>query len=505
MKGGGTAVGFALVLAFPAADGEAALIRGPYLQALLDTSTMILWSTDVESIGRVEYWREGGQVLEVREDAPKIGHRVDLSGLEPGGRYIYQVLDGDSVLAGPFSFRTSPPPGVDAITVAALGDSGLPGDPPSPQARVAAVIDALIDPDIVLHTGDINYKGTDQASCDEAIFKPYRAILSRACIFPALGNDRDPQLPWRQLFVPPMENPGLTGTYYSFDWGSAHFVAIDTQILYGSDRKLIDQQLDWLRTDLEAARTKGLTWKILYFHIPPFTVGAYSRPIFVEEYRGAVRGALLPIIDEFGVDLVLNGHDHNYQRSHPVREMLVRDAWQEDRLVSPRGTVYVVTGGGGGYPHFDEWLDPQAADWPFMKLFEGHYHAVEMKISATRLSLRAIAIGENVIDSFEIVKDEPGEPRPEFRFIRGDVDGSGAVEITDAIALLEHLFLGGSIDCPAAVDVNGDGEQDITDAVAILGFLFTGGPPPEPPSPACGPDPDGNDADAYCYRTGCGP
>jgi hypothetical protein len=485
----GTAVGFALVLAFPAAGGETALVRGPYLQALLDTSVVILWSTDVESIGRVEYWREGGQVLEVREDAPKTGHRVDLSGLEPGGRYIYQVLDGDSVLAGPFSFRTSPPPGDGAIHVTALGDSGNPNTPY--EWEVAKVIREKFDPDIVLHTGDMVYWGDE----DEAIFDPYGEILSRACFYPALGN-HDRPLPWLELFVPPSANPEGTGIYYSFDWGSAHFVVLDVNkkedIAEGS------KQHAWLVEDLEAASAKALPWTILSYHFPLFTVGAYSYPSY-DEYRMPLRDALLPVIDRFGVDLVLNGHEHNYQRSHPVRFLTTRDAWQEDRLISPRGTVHVITGGGGGFPYF--WPpDGTEADWPFMKLFVGAFHAVDMEISATRLSLRAVSMSGKVIDSFEIVK---GEPRPEFRFIRGDVDGSGALEVTDAIMLLGHLFLGGSADCPAAAQVTGPGAPNIADAIVILGFLFTGGLPPAPPFPACGPDPGGDDADAWCKRTGC--
>jgi hypothetical protein len=91
----------------------------------------------------------------------------------------------------------------------------------------------------------------------------------------------------------------------------------------------------------------------------------------------------------------------------------------------------------------------------------------------------------------------------DLRFIRGDADMSGAVDITDAIAVLGFLFLGSPLpDCPDARDSNDDGEVDITDAIRILSFLFLGGPPPRGPFPDCGTDPT-PDAGACFRRLDC--
>jgi len=81
--------------------------------------------------------------------------------------------------------------------------------------------------------------------------------------------------------------------------------------------------------------------------------------------------------------------------------------------------------------------------------------------------------------------------RPEPRFRRGDSDGSGSVDITDAISLLSALFLGGALPaCPDAADADDNGSLEITDAIRILGFLFLGDAEPAAPGPrACGPDP----------------
>jgi hypothetical protein len=84
-----------------------------------------------------------------------------------------------------------------------------------------------------------------------------------------------------------------------------------------------------------------------------------------------------------------------------------------------------------------------------------------------------------------------GHAAPEERFRRGDADGDGAMEITDALVILARLFLGGGAPgCPDAADANDDGELDLSDPIAILSRLFLGGEVlPPPGAPDCGPDP----------------
>ena len=75
-------------------------------------------------------------------------------------------------------------------------------------------------------------------------------------------------------------------------------------------------------------------------------------------------------------------------------------------------------------------------------------------------------------------------------FRRGDIDANGALDLSDAIHLLDHLFLGEEApSCIDAADTNDDAVVDLSDAMHVLQFLFLGGPPPEQPFPACGTDP----------------
>ena len=82
---------------------------------------------------------------------------------------------------------------------------------------------------------------------------------------------------------------------------------------------------------------------------------------------------------------------------------------------------------------------------------------------------------------------------PSTPFLRGDADGSGSIDVADAILILEQLFLGGGSSCLDALDVNDSGSLNIADAIAALGYLFSGAAPPAPPFPTPGPDPTDND------------
>ena len=469
---------------------DPAIVRGPYLQALLDTSVVVIWNTDTSSAGKVTSRVEGGAEVSSPATAPDTVHRVSLANLSPGTVYEYQVFDGDRALTEgsfPFHFRTSPLPGDGDIHIAVIGDSGVGS---AKQHLVAQVIQGFA-PDLFLHTGDLDY--TNGNDIDKALFGPYADIFPNTCFYPSRGN-HDNFVDWSAVFVSPSQNAG-SDTYYSFDWGDAHFVALDTNLPLQDG----SGQMSWLVADLEAAQLTPRTWTILFFHDPVYTVGGHAD----EPEPFTSRLFIPPVAARFGVDLVLSGHDHSYQRSHPtlydpVLEDVVVDAWHSPTFVSPLGTIYVVTGGGGQIKHPGGGVN----DTAFIREFRSTHHAVELVISSSRLAVRAVDFQGELLDAFSITK---GAPRPEFQFIRGDANLNGTIDLTDAIVILDHLFVGKPLDCRLAAevvaDVNGSGSLDLADAIFVLSFRFQGGMPPLAPHPDCGTvaaaDPTG------CTKTGC--
>lgn len=92
-------------------------------------------------------------------------------------------------------------------------------------------------------------------------------------------------------------------------------------------------------------------------------------------------------------------------------------------------------------------------------------------------------------DNFRV--EALSDPSHETRFLRGDVNDDGTIDISDAIRLLNWLFLGGEqVPCKAAGDANGDGTLDISDAPRLLRYVFSSGSPPVAPFPHCGVPPE---------------
>ncbi len=102
------------------------------------------------------------------------------------------------------------------------------------------------------------------------------------------------------------------------------------------------------------------------------------------------------------------------------------------------------------------------------------------------------------------VPDECDAPQPGKRFLRGDADAGGSIDITDPVFILSFLFLGRvrELDCFDAADADDSGGLSLTDAVFILDYPFLGGLAPAPPGPRCGRDPT-EDAFPDCVTSGC--
>jgi hypothetical protein len=495
------------------------LTRGPYLQSLLVDSVKVLWVTDLESRGKVRFSDESGLEREIEEAAPRTRHVVLLQELSPWTVYSYEVLDGDEILASgeALRFRTPPLPGTGSFRAVVIGDSGdLSVNGENFQHGVTARVESF-EPDVFIHTGDYVYTGT----IDEVFFGEYRNLLVRTGVYPARGNhDTIFPLEWLEYFSPPTlpldvpgcrlpaavcdEDPpapppspaGRTLAYYSFDWGPAHFAVIDS----GVEFYPCSPQLKWLCADLTAAKERMMPWVAIVLHEPPYTAGLNgpSRLDRFPRYTGTYE-LLPPIVDQFAVDLVVAGHDHNYQRSWPLRGGRVVDAWQDPVFESPQGAVYIVTGGGGTRLYAER---AEAIQRPLFKVFQAKHHAVAIDFTELSLSLRALTPGGEVLDEFTIRKDaSPRSPG----FLRGDTNYDGHVDIGDAAAILGALFLGAKTECAAAfaivADTNGSHALDIADAVYLLTYLFLGGPPPDEPFARCDPleGVDGSD----CFAASC--
>ena len=349
--------------------GSVILTRGPYVQSVTSTSAILIWQTDVPGSSHVDY-SVGAYSASIDLPEPTTEHVITLTNLSAGAEIVYRVLTNDVELAQG-SFRTAPP--LDrSFTFAVIGDSGTGS---RDQFAVADRLVAL-DPQLVLHTGDVVYPDGQASGYNPFFFEPYQALARRAPIYPVLGNhDYHSQRgqPYLDAFYLPHNNPADTERYYSFDWGNAHFVALDFNA--GPDA----QQLDWLKSDLAATQQP---WKFVFYHQAIYSSGPHGYEDWVE----AKRRLLAPIFEQYGVDVVFNGHDHDYERTQPINQV-----------------IYIVSGGGGG-PLYT--VKPQL----FTAHAESTYHAVFVTVDGCALSLQAIKPDGTIFDTLTLTKACAPEP-----------------------------------------------------------------------------------------------
>lgn len=251
------------------------------------------------------------------------------------------------------------PAGDIAVRLAVAGDVGT-GEPPE-WATAAAMdrLEATGEFDALVLLGDNIYPDGDVADVRRAVLDPFAAVLDGGTVLrAALGNhdvrtaDGEPQL----------AALGMPGRWYATRLGPVELVVLD------STRPADPGQLRWLEATLAAARRDGVPFTVVAQHHPPLSAG----------YHGShepSRRHLVPIFERYGVDLVLAGHDHDYQRS-----------------AAQGGVVYVVSGGAAT-------LRP-AGSAEFTVASGSVLHFVEVNASDTRLELRAIDQQGRVLDAW---------------------------------------------------------------------------------------------------------
>lgn len=254
--------------------------------------------------------------------------------------------------------------------VVAAGDFGTGTDQ---EKQVSLAIEPWVaehGADAFLSVGDTIYPEGDPRYFERSWHEPYGWIAERGLeVIGALGN-HDYAAGDQGLAV--MELLDMPGPWYRTTIGDADIIVLD------GNRSNDEGQTRWLRAQL---RPDGHGWTIVVMHKPPYSC---SRGGDLE-----VRARWAPLLEEHEVDLVLSGHEHNYQR-----------------FLSDERPTYVVTGGGGDrlYPVGD--CDP---DFPPLVAFnDENYHFFVFEGSPTRLEAAAIGMDGSVLDRFTLHKGGNG-------------------------------------------------------------------------------------------------
>ena len=411
-----------------AAHGALALsvTRGPYLQTATPSSVLVCWRTDVPADGRVFAGTNPASLTLVFSDpALATEHAVAVTGLAPRTRYYYTIGTASGVLVpGPPSSFVTPPPTAAAtpLRIWAVGDSG------TADANARAVRDAYLayagarPADLWLMLGDNAYVAGTDAEFQAAVFGTFPGLLASMPLWPAFGNHDGGSANgsagtgvYFDIFRLPKaaEAGGVASgseAYYSFDAGNVHFVCLDA---YDVSRFPGGPMLTWLAADLAATAQR---WIVAYWHHPPYTKGTHDSDTETELVE--MRQFVNPILEAGGVDLVLCGHSHVYERSYLLdghygdstrfAASMKKDGGTGDpaatgpyRKPAARtphaGTVYVVAGTGGR-------AGSGALNHPAMLRGFAELGSLVIDVNGARLDARFLRVDGVVRDSFAIVK-----------------------------------------------------------------------------------------------------
>lgn len=322
---------------------KARLVRGPYLQLATPNSMVVRWRTDLPSGGSVRFGlSETNLKFNARSQGALTEHVVLLTNLAPNTRYYYalstnvlsatnsskgtNIVGGTNILftASTNSFVTPPPEGTLKPTrVWVLGD---PGTAKPMQKAVTAGFKKFNGDhpiDLWLMLGDNAYTSGKDSEYQAGVFAAYPEYLRTIPLWPTLGNhdggsaDSPTQSGvYYDLFTLPTQaqaGGSMSGTeaYYSFNYANLHFICLDS---HDTDRTTNSPMLRWLKADL-AANTQQ--WTIAYFHHPPYSKASHDTDSTNRDDIASteMRQVFAPAFDAGGVDLVLCGHSHGYERS----------------------------------------------------------------------------------------------------------------------------------------------------------------------------------------------
>ncbi|MBI5366291.1 MAG: metallophosphoesterase [Planctomycetes bacterium] len=345
------------------------IVKGPYLQNLERDAITVLWETDGAGPSRVDFGTSAALGQTVEDARPVTLHEVRLAGLPPDTTHHYRVATG-TVASATFSFRSAKPRGAPFRFVA-YGDSrtslGM-------HRKVARDIGAS-DPAFILTVGDLVEDGNNYDLWQQDFFDPLRDVISRIPIFTTLGNHERHSNNYFNFFALPGNE-----SWYSFDYGDAHFICLDSNSPYEAGT----EQYRWLEADLAAAA--AATWKFVWFHHPVFSSGQHGD-------TDRAKTLLVPLFERHHVDVVWNGHDHDYERNF-------KD-----------GIYYVVTGGGGvplyprtvSHAHWSFWRANRYSQ-VFKGLLEGAWHHCVVEVNGRTLTMRVVRVGGGELDSVSITK-----------------------------------------------------------------------------------------------------
>lgn len=392
-------------------------------------------------------------------------HEIVITNLGPDTKYFYEILDeSDNIIVGgepDYYFNTNPVRGTANNTrIWVLGDSGAGGmEFPGSFAfnrnagnKAREVKTGFYNwnsgsdhVDLMLMLGDNAYQNGLGGEYEHGVFKLFEDSLRNSVLWPVVGNHEfglesitftnsvlQTGIHYNNFTLPRAGEAGgsLSGSeaYYSFDYGNAHFICLESLV---SDPSFVDSMKSWLMSDLSTTINDGQKWIIAIWHHPPYSKGTHNTDNVSREPESTlIREEILPILETHGVDLVLIGHSHAFERAMFIhghydvsstfdKSKMTIDTGDGDETGTDgayiksglEGTVYAVTGSAsvlGSFRSFSFVEGDPATFHPVMVESLQKFGSVVLDISTDgkRIDTYFISTLGNELDHFVLKKPD---------------------------------------------------------------------------------------------------
>ncbi|MDP4097011.1 PA14 domain-containing protein [Paenibacillus sp. P96] len=335
-----------------------------------------------------------------------ISHKVLVTGLTPGTAYKYRVGSDDN-WSDVGSFTTEAEDEQDYEFLYMTDSQGANTHDYEVWAdTLGQGLNKFPDSKFLVMTGDMVDAGALEYQWLDYFEKPQDKLLNLP-LMTAVGNHEGPYNDnyYYHFYYPndSIDDPLPPGSVYSYDYGDAHFMVINTMDMGWDNRQResFKQQIEWLKREVAQTDKK---WKVVAFHKAIYSVGGHSDEAEIYE----LRDMLVPVFDELGIDVVLQGHDHTYMRSHQMYgDKAVTDIEKDEggNPVNPDGTMYIVNNSAGTkYYDVNEGLNKYYAaafEQPRKPVYTG------IKMTEDSFTLESYRSGEEVpFDAYTIVRND---------------------------------------------------------------------------------------------------
>ena len=352
------------------------ITKGPCLLRIGQDRAALMWETDTKQSSGVSYSLEGESDAYCESTAERITpsglmgggqkaayiHKSWIEGLQPGRAYRYRIT-GPDVRSERFEFHTTPAQ-TDEVRFIVYGDTRT-----QPKVHRALVEQMMKHPvDFVVHGGDLVTSGDDYRLWGPQFFETMKGLVERVPIYVVKGNHEGRNGTYEKLLAP----PGAGGDF-AIDYGPLHYFCLDNVYNKKSGIQLVSQ----IARDAAASQAQ---WKFVTYHIPSVNFGGHKSAWQQKDALPAFAGA--------GIDFVVTGHSHQYERFRPVM------------LPGGGSCVTYITAGGGGAP-----LAP-VEPTPCHVCAQAIYHFCLFHIQGSHLTMDTIDEQGRTIDHLDITKTD---------------------------------------------------------------------------------------------------